>query len=368
MKKPIRILQVVGGMGTGGLETMIMNWYRNIDRKIIQFDFLVHHSDKCFYDDEIEKLGGRIFRLSLSNDHNFIKYLKDLDVFFSAHANEYKVIHGHHSTYGVFYLGFAKKYGIKYRISHSHIASFSKTIGGYSFYLLSRFYKTYANIHFACSNAAGMYMYGSTEYKLINNGIDTNKFKFSFEIRNRIRKELAAENKTILVHVGRFHDQKNHTFLIDIFSEFKKKNPSSILLLIGGGPLQTKIKDKVEKLGLNESVLFLNKIENVYDFLSASDVFVFPSLYEGLPLTLVEAQSSGLPILCSNNVTIETKITKDYYVLSLQDSAEIWANNLITILKNKINRAESNLLVKEANYDCNDVVKIISQLYIEYNN
>lgn len=363
---PIRILQVVGGMSSGGLETMIMNWYRNINRNIIQFDFLVHHSEKCFYDDEIEELGGRIYRLSFSNDHNFIKYIKDLDFFFKIHSNEYHVIHGHHSSYGVFYLKFAKKYGIKYRISHSHIASYSKTVGGITFFLLSRFFKKYANIHFACSDAAGKYMYGEDKYRLVNNGIDTNKFKFSYEARIAIRENLNIVDKTVLVHVGRFHDQKNHTFLIDIFFEYKKINENSVLLLIGEGPLQSSIKEKVTKLRLVDSVFFLNRIENVYDYLSASDVFIFPSLYEGLPLTLVEAQSSGLPVLCSSNVTIETRLTEHYHVLPLDIPARKWAAKLVSILQVPIDRKESYKHVRNAHYDCNDVVKFITELYIDY--
>lgn len=366
LSNPIRILHVVSGMSTGGLETMIMNWYRNIDRNVIQFDFLVHHSERCFYDDEIEDYGGRIYRLTFSNDHNIIKYLRDLNSFFAKHSKDYKVIHGHHSSYGIFYLKYAKKYGIPTRISHSHIASFSKNKTGFVLFLLSRGYKKYANIHFACSHAAGKYMYGNNNYQVINNGIDTYRFRFSLDARQQIREHMHLENKSVCIHVGRFHDQKNHSFLIDVFGEYQKINPDSVLLLIGGGPLQSMIKAKVNKMGMSESVHFLNKIDNVYDYLSAADIFIFPSLYEGLPLTLVEAQASGLPIICSSNVTHETKLTENYYELSLNETSQTWALKIVDIIKESTSRDASNQIVKEACFDCKDIVEMMSKKYLQY--
>lgn len=366
---PIRVLQIVGGMGSGGLETMIMNWYRNIDRSKVQFDFLVHHSEKCFYDDEIERMGGRIYRTSLSNDHNLVKYIKELSSFFKKHSSEYKVVHGHNSTYGVFYMNAAKKAGIPYRISHSHIASFTKSLQGYIFFFMSRFYKKNSNIYFACSRAAGCYMYGKgKDFMVINNGIDTEKFHYSEARRNEIRKELGIEGKIVLVHVGRFHDQKNHKFLIDIFDEYKRKNPESCLLLIGIGPLQETIRQKVADLGLSDSVFFLDQKPNVYNFLSASDVFVFPSLYEGLPLTLVEAQSSGLPIICSDSVTNETKLTDSYFPVSLNQPVSEWAKQIDVVRKLSVDRNIAASQVRLKDYDCKDVAKFIEQYYLKLYN
>lgn len=369
MKHPIRVLQITGAMGSGGLETMIMNWYRNIDRTKVQFDFLVHHQEKCFYDDEIEKMGGRIFHMSLSNDHNLLKYKKDLKAFFEEHGQEYTVVHGHHSTYGVFYFKAAKKAGIPIRISHSHIASFTKSIQGYIFSFLSRLYKKYANIHFACSRAAGDYMYGNgSDYQIINNGIDTEMFHFSKEKRQEYRKKLNAEGKTLLVHVGRFHDQKNHTFLLDIFAEYKKINPCSLLVMIGIGPLQEQMKQKAARLNLSDSALFLDQKSNVYDYLSAADVFVFPSLYEGLPLTLVEAQCSGLPIVCSDTVTDETKLTDYYYALSLEQSPTEWANTIEKVTNLEIDRGMAACIVRKCDYDCKGVVNAITERYFAFEN
>lgn len=362
----VRVLHVVGKMDTGGLETLIMNWYRNLDKSKIQFDFLTHHAERGFYDDEIEALGGHIYRLSFSNDRNFRKYRKDLDAFFSKH-NEYKIVHGHHSTFGKYYLSFAKKYQVPVRISHSHIASFSRTIKGIIAYFSSRSFKKYATEYFACSRAAGNYMYGSnTCFTVINNGIDTDKYVFSEEKRESIRRELNLKDSYTLIHVGRFFDQKNHNFLIDIFAKFKKLNFNAKLLLIGIGPLQNKIREKVKLLGLEDSVMFLNQQANVQDYLSASDLFIFPSLYEGLPLTLVEAQSSGLPIVCSDTITNETCMTEHYYQMSLKNTSEEWAEKIKAISSIRNSRIGSNSLVRSKGYDCKDVTKSLEERYLKF--
>lgn len=366
-KQPIlRVLHVVGKMDTGGMETLIMNWYRNLDKSKIQFDFLTHHEERGFYDDEIEASGGRIYRLSFSNDRNLRKYKKDLNEFFSTHK-EYKIVHGHLSIFGQYYLSAAKENGVPTRISHSHIASFSKTIRGLLIYISSRYFKKHATNYFACSRAAGNYMYGTkTKFTVINNGIDTDKFVFSKEQREKIRNELNLKNAYTLVHVGRFFDQKNHDFLIEIFAKYKEINSDSKLLLIGVGPLQNKIRNKVKALGLEDSVLFLNQRPNVQDYLSAADLFVFPSLYEGLPLTLVEAQSSGLPVVCSDTITDETCLTEHYFQMSLKDSLELWAEKIKEVSIMKYSRINSNSLVRSKGFDCKDVIKSLERIYLDH--
>lgn len=363
MNYPVRILHVVGGMGPGGLETMIMNWYRKLDKSKFQFDFLVHHKEKCFYDDEIESLGGRIHHLSLANDHNFIKYWFDLKRFFNTHK-EYQIVHGHHSNFGVFYLSAAKQAGVPWRISHSHIASYSKTIRGVIFYLLSRLFKVNANVYYACSELAGDYMYAKRNYMVINNGIDTNRFRFNNSDREKVRKQYGFDDSFVVCHVGRFFDQKNHSFLIDVFQEFQKRQSNSYLLLIGVGPLQEFIRNKVKKLGLDGRVLFLNEQRDVPSFLSASDMFLFPSLYEGLPLTLVEAQTSGLPILCSDTISTEARINKNYYILSLKNDIEDWADIMCDISESAVDDRDGAFSrVKNALYDSEDVVRLIQDEY-----
>ena len=366
MNNTIRVLQIVGSMGAGGAETMLMNWYRKIDREKVQFDFLVHHQAEACYEEEIRQLGGKIYHLSFADDHNIIKYKKDLHSFFEAHP-EYKIVHGHHSSYGRWYLKAAQEAGVPVRISHSHIASFSRTTTGLLFFFMSRKYKKYANIHFACSNAAGEYMYGNTPYEVINNGIDTERFKYNQVARQIIRKEYGFNDSTTLfAHVGRFHHQKNHNFLIDIFSAYCDKEPDSALFLIGTGPLQGKIREKVDRLGLKEKVHFLNNRSDVPDLLSAADLFLFPSFYEGLPLTLVEAQTSGLPVVCSDAITDETKLTDYYYPISLSEPLTKWVSMIKQAKGLAIDRTKQNLQVKESGYDSSDVAMKIQKFYIEH--
>ena len=365
MDTPVRILQVVGNVGAGGLETLIMNWYRKIDRTKVQFDFLVNHEKKAFYEDEILSLGGKVYHTSILDDKNLIKYLFFLNDFFKQHK-EYKVVHGHHSALGAIYLKAAQNAGVPVRISHSHIASFSKTSRGLVKYIITRGYGKYANIHFACSNAAGIYMYGTkTNFTVIHNGIDIEKFKYRKEVREDFRRKKNLDGKLVVVHVGRFHDQKNHVFLLEIFAEIQKLNPDSILLMAGEGPLLESIKDKARNLKIEKSCFFLGNRNDINQLLCASDVFVFPSLYEGLPLTLIEAQTSGLPIVCSDTITNETKLCENYTALSLKKDAKFWAREVIYIVQNQTNRDKYYVIVKKKNYDNYDVAMQMQQFYLE---
>ncbi len=364
MNEPIRILHVVGNMGAGGLETLIMNWYRTIDREKIQFDFLVHKTGKAFYEDEIIALGGRVYHCSFLNDYNYISYRKFLREFFTMHR-EYKIVHGHHSALGPFYLKAAEKAGIPIRISHSHIADFSKSVRGVTKYLITRSFGKYANIHFACSNAAGKYMYGNKyNFEVINNGIDTKKFRYREEYRLEKRRELHVENKKVLLHVGRFHDQKNHSFLIEIFNTVHKLDNNFVLLMAGVGPLQEIIRSKVKELELENSCFFLDNRNDIYALLSAADVFVFPSLYEGLPLTLIEAQASGIQIICSNTITPETKLCERYISLSLMQNVNEWADSIIDSFSKKFDRSKAYITIRQHGFDNEDVVRKMSEFYL----
>lgn len=366
MQYPKRILHVVGNMEAGGLETLIMNWYRAIDKTKIQFDFLVHKKDKSFYEDEITKLGGKVYHCSVLDDRNLFKYKKFLNSFFSQHK-EYKIVHGHHSFLGFYYLRAAEKHNVPIRISHSHIASHSKGFRGLLKHATRFRFGKHANFHFSCSIKAGEYMYGrNSTFRVINNGIDTAKFTFSESTRQEYRKSLGVSGgQKVICHVGRFYDQKNHKFLIDIFYSFLQDNPNSILVLIGIGPLMNEIKKKAIKLGLANGLRFLGNIANVSGYLCASDIFVFPSLFEGLPLTLVEAQANGLPIVYSSEITKEIELTNLIHPFSLSESSVSWSKTISHILQEPVsNREEYSKLVKEANYDTKDIAKEMQDFYI----
>lgn len=312
MNKPIRILHVFGRLNRGGAEMMIMTLYRNIDRTKVQFDFIVHANEKCAFEDEVRFLGGNIYKVPRYNGKNHFQYKKAWNEFFQNHP-EYKIIHGHIRSTASIYLKIAKKLGL-ITIAHSHNTSSG---GGFSAVvknILQYPIRSIADYLFACSRAAGEWLYGKRACKgdnffILNNAIDTEKFIFNEETRLKKRKELQIEDKFVIGHVGRFHPQKNHYFLIDIFKEIYNINKNSVLLLIGDGDLKKSIQEKVEDLGLSNNVVFTGVRPNVPELLQAMDVFLFPSLYEGLPVALIEAQAAGLPCIVSDKITTDTKIT-----------------------------------------------------------
>lgn len=369
--EPIRILQEVTFLSTGGVETLLMNIYRNIDRDKIQFDFMTHREKGVgFYEDEIEKLGGKIYEGIPFNPIHHDRYLKSLDNFFEKHP-EYEIIHAH-NAFSMFTLRSAMKHGVKVRIAHSHNARpkllHYKT--PFKYYAKSKI-KKYATDMFACSNLAGEYYYGKKAMKdgkviVLKNGIDTSKFKFNDSIRKEKRDELNLnDNQIAIAHIGRFNIQKNHEFLIDIFKSLSEKNKNYILFLFGEGDLENKIKQKVNELGISENVKFMGVKGNVNEYLQAMDLFILPSLFEGLPLTGIEAQTSGLPCLFSDTITKETKITDNVEFISIKESPEHWADKIINITSNKKDRANSYLKAVEAGYDIKETANKIQEFYLK---
>ena len=320
-KKPIIVAQIMGKWIGGGVESVIMNYYRHLDHNKVQFDFICDEDSTRIPYNEIKKLGGRVFLVP--KYQNLPKYLKALEKLFK--ENQYRIVHSNINTLSVFPLYAAKKAGVPIRISHSHSTSNPKEWKRNLIKnILRPFSKLYATDYFACSELAGRYLFGNKafdqgEVKIIHNAIDIDKFKFDEVARKKLRKELGIKDNTVVIgHVGRFVQQKNHTFLVDVFKEYHKKNPDSKLLLVGSGPLEDKIKKKVEKLGLKDSVLFLGQRDDINKLYSAMDVFCLPSLYEGLPVVGVEAQAAGLPCVFSDKITNDTVITKDTTLSKLE--------------------------------------------------
>ncbi|OWV21874.1 glycosyltransferase family 1 protein [Fibrobacter sp. UWB3] len=361
----IRVLQVFHGMDCGGAENMIMNLYRHIDRTKVQFDFLVHTTKKCFFDDEIRQLGGNIYYVPYYKIINGKQYKKALDTFFKAHP-EITIVHGHLGSCAHVYLQIAKKYGC-YAIAHSHN---TKPKGFSLKNLLYRIftYKTrkVADYFFGCSIAAAEYRFGykiahSNKCNILKNAIDVEKFAYSEDYRKEIRDEFNLGNKFVIGHVGRFNTQKNHAFLIDIFKTVHEKKPNSILILVGGGDLMPMIKQKVDSLGLNEAVIFTGLRSDVHKMMSAFDVFLFPSLYEGLPVTLVEAQAAGLPVVCSDVITSEISITNSITFLPLENEDE-WSDNLLKHSKKFDNQYE---LILQNGYDIKTSAYYLTDYYLK---
>lgn len=362
--EPIRILQVVPNMQQGGIENLIMNLYRNIDRSKVQFDFLVHYKEEFYFDKEIEKLGGRIYHFSVMNDKNVIKYYFDLRKFFSKHKNEYKVIHGHMASLAFIYLGVAKKFGINTRIIHSHGTSHLKSLKGYVKFLLFKLAKYNANKYFACSTEAGRYLFGNSEFEIIPNAIELEKFKYDRSVRSQIRDELGIKESSLVIgNIGRFNLQKNHTFIIDIFSKILEKEKNVILLLVGIGELQQEIKEKIEKLKLENNVLLLGVRKDVEKIYQAMDIFLMPSLFEGLPLTGVEAQASKVRCYFSDTITKEMIISDNVEYLPLNLSAQEWCDAILE--RNKYDR--ENVILYNNDFDIKYLSDKMEKRYIEYN-
>ena len=355
-----RVLHVVTYMGRGGLETMLMNYYRQIDRDQIQFDFLVHRKERAAYDDEIESLGGKIYRLDRLNPWN-PKYLNALDQFFKEHS-EYKVVHSHIDCMSGIPLKAAKKAGVPVRIAHAHSSNQDKDFK----YLLKLYYKkkisAVATDLFACSEMAGNWMFGVESVPVLANAIDANKYRFNEEKRMEMREEFGITDEVVIGHVGRFSSVKNHDFLVEIFAEFCKKNTKAKLLLVGSGEKVDDIQKKVQEMNLSEKVMFLGLRSDVCDVMQAMDIFALPSLYEGLPVTIVEAQASGLPCLISDKVPIECKKTDLVDQVALSDSADIWANKIIQMMEWK--RKDTFQEIKKAGFDIQQNAEKLQQFYL----
>ncbi|NAS30162.1 glycosyltransferase [Flavobacteriaceae bacterium R38] len=377
MNKPIRVLQVLTIMNLGGAETMIMNYYRNIDRTKVQFDFLLHRPERGAYDDEIEALGGIIYRLSPISPRNFFRYKKELKLFFEEHQ-EYKIIHSHLNSLSTFILNASKPIA-NTRISHSHIAinpirlsdffnpklDFKTTLKDAIQVMLRRSVAKHATHYFACGKKAGNWMYGDNFDKkitIINNAIDALKFTYNSETAIEVKNKLAINENFVVGHIGRFNDQKNHFFLINIFKEIIKIKPNAVLVLIGEGGLKTKIEAEANRLGIKDAILFLGLRKDIPDILQSFDVFLFPSLYEGLPVTLIEAQASGLRIFASNTISKEVNFTGLVKFLSLKDTAEQWAQKLIE--NSNYNRENTYESVVNEGYDIMNNAKELENFYL----
>lgn len=358
----IRVLHVVPNMHRAGLETFIMNVYRNIDREKIQFDFIVHYKERFDYDDEIEALGGKIYRLSVREDNNFLKYIKELNAFFSKHK-EYRILHGHMESFGFIYSKIASKHGIKTIIGHSHNAFITMTPKGFIKYFMNKPWKYYITELFACSDKAGRFMFPRRKFSIIINGIDCNQYSYNEDIRNNYRNEFNINNKTVIGHVGRFETQKNHKFIIDIFNEYKKLDENSVLILVGEGSLLENTKAKVKQLKLKDSVYFLGVRNDMANLYQMFDIFILPSLFEGLPVVGVEAQAAGLPLLVSSEVTSELCITDLVYKYSLEASALQWCEEIQRILRTTTRQVTTKALI-DAEYDIKDTATCLQNFYI----
>lgn len=364
----IKVLQVCPGLNRGGLETFVMNVYRNIDRRIVQFDFLTN-LDSGDYFEEIKELGGNIYYVPGRNK-GYKKYLRNLNDFFRLHRNEYRAVHYHESSLtSLEVLYFAKKSGIPTRIMHSHNSSIMGNKLHYITHYVGKLcIGNLATHYFGCSDKALDWMYGGSGVRhkavLINNGIDTGKFAFNAETRNKVRKTLNLREEHLVVgHIGRFSRVKNHSFLLMIFKELKAIHPNAKLLLVGNGELLSEVQHQANALDITEDVIHLGVRSDIPDLLQAMDVFVMPSLYEGLPVVMVETQTAGLPIICSDTISTMSYLTEHVYPISLEVSPREWAK-CIADATTGYERIDCSAIISARGFDIGVIAGKLTKTYI----
>lgn len=364
MANPIRVAQIVGKMNGGGVEAVVMNYYRHIDRSKVQFDFLVDSDSTLVPREEIESLGGRVFEIPPYQ--HVVEYQRELQRLFKQEG--WKIVHSHINALSVFPLRAAKKAGVSVRIAHSHSTSGK---GEHVKNALKAVLKTQSNRYpthrFACSKFAGDWLFGKgVDFEVVYNAIDLNRFRFNAEARAQARADLGlVGNQFAIGHVGRFTAQKNHAFLIDVFAEVAKRRDDAVLLLVGTGEAGASVKALVDERGLVDRVKFLGQRSDVNRLYQAFDAFVLPSLYEGLGLVGVEAQASGLPCLLSDTITREVDITGECTFIPLSSSAQ-WADVLCRLNINSSSQRSSVDFSQFHNYDITKQGILMTDRYLEY--
>lgn len=369
MNEPIRILMLFTIMNRGGAETMVMNYYRRIDRTKVQFDFMVHRQERGAYDDEIEALGGRIFRMMPLHPLTFGKYRKQIAAFFDAHPDEYRIIHGHCSESGYFVYKEAARRGVPVIVAHAH-NSYALFDAKWFFRM---YFKTamrkYITQGFVCGKEAAEWLLGkklAASAILQRNAIDTAAYRYSSVVRSEMRQALGIPQEAVVVgHVGRFDKQKNHPFLLDIFGELARTDASARLLLVGTGEGMEAAKRKVERLQLSGRVLFLGTRADVPQLLSVMDVFLFPSFMEGLSVAMVEAQCAGLPCVVSDTIPREVAMTDRVTFLPLEKSAAEWARQIAETVRRTADRTAYPQQIAEAGYDIVRNAEWLQHYYLE---
>ena len=370
-KEPIRIAHIIGKWIGGGVESVVMNYYRNIDKSKIQFDFICDEDSTNIPRAEIESMGGRI--ILIPPYQKVYKYQKELKKVLK--EGQYKIVHSHINALSVFPLRAAKKAGIPVRIAHSHSTTNKKEWKKNLLKMaLKPFSKVYATDYFACTEHAGRWLFGDKEFDkgnvyVLNNAIDLDKFKYDEQVRIAKRKELGIDDNTIIIgHAGRFVAQKNHEFIIDVFNEVHRENKNTKLMLIGKGPLEEQIKEKVKQYGLTEAVMFLGqRPEDIHELYQAMDVFLFPSLYEGLGMVAIEAQCSGLPCICSTEVPQIAKVTENIEFIDLKENIKKWTKEILLRVNND-RKKDYIEQVGECGYNIKSEVKKLENKYLIIDN
>lgn len=368
--EPVRILYVNGGpLNRGGIESYMMNYYRSFDRNKIQIDFVSIGLIRSEYDEEIELLGGNIYYIP-KKSKNYFGYIRALRKIFK--SNKYKIIHTHMDAMGMTVLKEAKKYNIPIRIAHSH--NTQHLTNNFLKFLINEYARKninkYATHMFACSEIAGRWLFGDKAFEdgkvtIIKNAIQVEDFIFDNIERNKLRKDFSIlDNELVVGHVGRFDYQKNHEFILEVFAELLKLIPNSKLVLIGDGELREKIENKISMLNIKDNVLLLGVRNDVNKLYNLFDIFILPSIFEGLGIVAIEAQINGLQCILSDQVPREAKITEKVRFLSV-DNSKSWAKMIYENLSKRDKRVIDKNEIKKLGYDINIESKKLERLYLD---
>ncbi len=359
----MKILQVIGSMDRGGSQNLLMNIYSNIDRNKYQFDFLVFKDKKYDFDDKLKELDGKLIVMPSPAEIGMFRFIKKFKRL--CKENKYDIVHAHtlFNCGPCVYAAFLA--GVKNRISHSHSTkyldekiSFKKKI---YFFLSKLLINLFSTNYIACGVDAGKFLYYKNKKVIVlNNGIDLNKFSYSEKNREKIRNHYSINKDDILIgHVGRLMYIKNQSFLLDIMSELDKKYK---LILVGGGEDESKLLNKINELKLSDRVFLTGDVNNVSDYYSAFDIFCFPSLHEGIPFTVIEAQANGLKVLASKNISPECDVSKTIEFLSIEN-IELWRNKILT---SDYSRKDYSSCIDKKGYSINSTVEILKEIYNKY--
>lgn len=362
--QPIRILHVVGSLGLGGIQSYLMNLYRHVDRTTIQFDFAVHIRSNVSYEEEILSMGGKIFYMP--NDcfekNKWVTYVNFWKFFFKKHP-EYEIVHGHMRSTAFIYMAIARL-ADRIVIAHSHATDNGRGLSGFVKDILQFPVRYIANYFMGCSKNATTWMFGekcanSKNCYVLYNGIDATRYAFNKEVRLQVRESLSIPSGTLVVgNVGRLVGQKNQTLLIEVHKSLLKINPNSWLVIVGDGPLHERLQNEAASI---PNILLLGARTDIPDVLQAFDVFVMPSVKEGLGIAAIEAQAAGLPTIVSEIIPQEAYITSLVCKIDLKEEPEIWAKRISNI--DVKNRLITTSQIKEAGYDITNVSDWLSEFY-----
>lgn len=353
--KPIRVLHIVGAIYPGGLENFIMNLYEKIDKEKVQFDVAVHLRKENDYAEKIRAMGGEVYELPRLTKKPFRSLLQ---LYRLVKRNKYSIVIRHTANALVTPQLFAARLAGARTICHSHNETDPQK-------LLHKLGRILMNVsvfdRIACSEKAGRWMFGKKDFQLVHNAIDIEKFTYSSQKEERIRKEFQLGNKKVYGHIANFIESKNHGYLLRIFKELSELDKEAVFFCLGEGESRPKIEEEIKRLKLQDKVILTGIRKDVEDFMSCFDVLIFPSVFEGLPLTLIEAQAAGLPCLISDTITREVVVTEGLVeFLSIQEEPSKWAKKAVTMLsaepkeQTRICQYDN---IKNAGYDMNALAK-----------